>query len=213
MKNIIFSSLILSLVATAAMAQDPKPKSRNAPSQQTIDESTVQEPTNYYPNTSGTITMSGYTYKYRNYKAGKVEVTGMIELYNSDNSFLDVKWGYKDGTEATFEELMGQVLSSEYISDSSQTKAETLAMVKGCFSTYQKTLLRGKSMGITVRFDSSTGRIADVYFDFSRDDPFVNIPVETYRSVELALKQNLTVTMTAKGKRLMYKQTYWTQDF
>jgi hypothetical protein len=202
----------MSLITGVATSQDIKAKRQGAPSEQTIDEPTVQEPTNYYPNTSGTLTRSGYTYKYRNYKAGNVEVTGMIELYNAANPYLDVKWGYKDGTQMSFEKAMGKTNIPEF-TESSQTIAETLAMVKECFSTYQKTLLRGKSMGITVRFDSSIGTIADVYFDFFRDDTFVNIPVETYRSVELALKQNLTITVTDEGRRMSYILLYWNQEF
>jgi hypothetical protein len=212
MKKIIFSSLILSLIATAAIAQDPKPKSRNTPSQQTIDESTVQEPTNYYPNTSGTITMSGYTYKYRPLNLSGIELNDNIELYNAANTYLDVKWGYKDGTPMSAEKQLGKDNTPDFTTGS-QTIAETLAMVKGLFSTYQKTLLRGKSMIIRVRFNPSTGKIEDIYFSFFRDSPFVNIPIETYRSVELALKQNLTITVTDEGRRLNYISLFWSQKF
>jgi hypothetical protein len=167
--------------------------------------------TNYYPNTTGTITQSGYTYKYRNLKlAGGIVLSDHVELYNATNSFLDVEWVYKDGAPLP---LLPEDNTNTDFTDSSQSVRETIDMIKSCFSTYQKTLLRGKSMGITVRLDPSSGKIADVYFDFFRDSPFVNIPVETYRSVELALKQNLTITVTDEGRRLNYIELYWSQKF
>jgi hypothetical protein len=212
MKKIIFLSLAMILIASTSVAQDVKAKRQSDPIVPVIEEPTTQESTNYYPNTSGTITMSGYTYKYRNDRVGEVEVSSRIELYNVASSFLDVKWGYKDGASMSFEKQMGKDNTPDFTS-ASQTIAQTLEMVKGLFSTSEKNLLRGKSMLITVRFNSSTGTIADVYFDFFRDSPFVNISVETYRSVELALKQNLTIAVTDEGRRLNYISLFWSQKF
>jgi hypothetical protein len=213
MKKIIFSSLILSLVATAAIAQDPKPKSRNAPSQQTIDEPTEQQPTNYYPNTSGTLTRSGYTYDYRTYKLPSgLELSQDIELYNTNVKYLDVEWDRKEG-EMTYTEASGHEPWSYYISYRSQTLDQLRDIVAGCFTTYQKTLLRGNLMHVRALVDPDTGNVSDVYFIFDWNSPFVNIPVETYRSIELALKQKLTITATDAGRKFNYIDFMWRQDF
>lgn len=217
MKKLIFISIVLSLVAVATTSRastimPPPPGSGLRPINPPILESPEGE--NQYPSVSGNIVRSGYTYKYRNDIIGNVEAPSRVELYNASNKYVDVEWGYTDGTKATFEELMGQVPSSEYITDnSSQTIGQTLAMVDEQFTSQQKNTLRGKSMIVSIRFNPSTGRIVDVYFSFLRDSPFVNIPVETYRNIELALKQNFTVTMTAKGKRLRYMMLFWEQEF
>jgi hypothetical protein len=207
MKKTIFISIILSLCATAAMAQSAK---HTTPGPVIIDDPI---PTDYYPGTTGTITRSGYTYKYRNAKIENTEIPVMIELYNVANPYFDVKRGHKDGTPLTYEELMGEIPGSEYVSNSSQTIAQTLAMVNNCFTAQQKTMLKDKTMIIELRTDPSTGKVADVYFSFFRNYPFVNIPVETYRSIELALKQNFTVTVTARGRKMNYLQLVWEQEF
>ncbi len=86
-------------------------------------------------------------------------------------------------------------------------------MVNGLFTSQQKAQLRGKFVFIELKIDSSTGRIADVYFRIERNGPFANIPVETYRSIEQSLKQNLTFTVTAKGRKMNYLQLSWPQEF
>jgi len=171
---------------------------------------TVAAQTNYYPNTTGTITKSGYTYKYRNERFAHVEIPDGIELYNSTSTYLDVEWAYKDGTK--FAHLFGENRPDDF-SSSSITRAQTIALIDALFTSQQKTALRGKFMSITVRFNPSTGKIADVYFTFLRKDPFVNIPVEIYRNIELALKERLTIAPTTEGRRLNYIQMYWNQEF
>jgi hypothetical protein len=183
MKKIIIS-LILSLTAIVAMAQ-----------------------TNYYPNTTGTITKSGYTYKYRNFKmASGKELPDKLKLYNSDVRFLDKEIVYKDGT------LMPLRTPSPY-SGESMTKEQVETMIIGKFTFAQKATLGGKFLWIEGLVDTSTGRVVDVYFTFGRNTPFVNIPVETYRSIELAIKQQFTVTVSAEGLRRNYIHFSWSPDF
>jgi hypothetical protein len=168
--------------------------------------------TNYYPNTTGTITKSGYTYKYGHDQIVGNPMPDRIRLYNAANPFLNTEWGNKDGSPLTFAEAMGYDTKKAF-STSSQTIAETLAMVDNLFTTQQKATLSGKSMFVSLRIDSSTGKVGDVYFSFFRDGPFTKIPVETYRSIELALKQNLSVTLTPDGRKLTYIQLFWSQKF
>jgi hypothetical protein len=215
MKKIIYITIILSLLATTAMAQDKS--SANALTPPETTPITGPGGANYYPETSGTITKSGYTYKYRNPKYTGIEYTGIelsssVELYNATNSFLDVEWAYKDGSPLPGEKILGKVKTHDFTA-ASQTIGQTWAMVDGVFTTSQKNMLAGKSMIISVRFNPATGTISDVYFEFFRNDPFVSIPVETYRSVELALKQNLTITVTDDGRKLNYIQLFWEQEF
>jgi hypothetical protein len=189
MKRIIIS-IVLSLIAIVVMAQ-----------------------TNYYPNITGTITKSGYSYKYRNFKlASGKEQPNILFLYNSSVLFLDKPVANKDGTPLTErEELRG----SPYplFSGQSMTDEQVDAMIMGKFSSAQKATLTGKSFIVDAMIDTSTGKVSDVYFIFFRNYPFVNIPVETYRSIELALKEKFTVTVTAEGRRKNYIRFHWSPDF
>jgi len=168
--------------------------------------------TNYYPNPPGTITRDGYTYKYR-LKRGWMEIitptSGFIELYNADNSYHGVKLEYRDGRELTFEMSLG----IKDIEDRNLTRQQTQEMVNNLFSSQQRSMLKGYSMNIHLRINPDTGKILDVYFALLRADPFVYIPVETFRNIELALKRNLTFTVTEKGRELNFVGSSWTQIF
>lgn len=169
--------------------------------------------TNQYPGATGTISKSGYAYKYRNAPGFDGPGTSvLLELYNSASTYLDVEWAYADGTGVPMAKLLGEDSTPDF-SSVSQTFNQTFAMVNGCFTSQQKSLLNGKRMIINVRFNPATGRVADVSFTFFRDEPFANIPVETYRSIELALKEELTITATAEGRRLNYIEFVWEQEF
>lgn len=189
MKTTIIS-IIVSLVATVAVAQ-----------------------TNQYPNASGTITKSGYTYKYRYPKyAGGKDFTSRILLYNSLVSYLDVEYGNRDGTPLTErEELRGS--PTPLYSSQNMTIDDLKAMVYGKFTFQQRATLRGKTIIVELRMDTSTGKVGDVYFNFSRNYPFMNIPVDTYRTVELTLKQNFAITVTAEGRKKNYIRLSWRQEF
>ena len=174
---------------------------------------TVEAQTNYYPNTTGTISKSGYSYKYRNAPGfDGPETSVLLELYNAASAYINVEWAYKDGTRMSLAKALGDDPTPDF-SNTSQTIVQTRATVSGCFSSQQKNTLRGKKMVVTVRFNPAAGRIADVYFTFFRGEPFANIPVETYRNIELALKEKLTITATAEGRRLNYIEFVWDQEF
>ncbi len=174
---------------------------------------TVAAQTNQYPNTTGTITKSGYTYKYRNPRLSGIELPVGVEIYNAANTYLDVRWGHKDGSALTEGESLGYYQDSYYYSYSSKTHDQLRALVNGCFTSQQKGTLRNSKMLVQARLDPMTGTVKDVYFGFRRDYPLVNIPVETFRSIELALKQQLTITATAEGRKFNYMEISWEQEF
>lgn len=191
MKKLIIS-FILSIMAVVAMAQ-----------------------TNYYPNASGVISKSGYTYKYRNGIIADVEAPSTIDLYNASTAYLDMKWQHKDGTPLTAREAQGAERDPYYFSYSSMNYDQLRSLVAGYFTSQQKATLgaKGNSMIITARINPDTGKVADVYFFWSRNELFMNIPVETFRSIELAIKQRLTITSTAAGRRFNYCEFIWEQKF
>jgi len=174
---------------------------------------TVAAQTNQYPNTSGTITLPGYTYVYSSDEDPETGyVSAFVDLRNASASYYNVEYGNKDGSPLTRMELAVGSRAPLY-SSQSMTDEELLAMVHGVFSSQQRTTLKGHSIIIGLRIDSSTGKVADVYFHFFRNKPAANIPVETYRAIELAIKQKFTVTLTAEGRKKNYLQLSWIQEF
>ncbi len=175
---------------------------------------TVAAQTNQYPGSTGTIVKSGYTYKYRNPRISGIEVPVGVELYNAAcTTYLDVKRAHKDGSKLSEGEALGYHKDSYYFSYSSKTYDQLRALVDGCFTSLQKNALKNSRMLVQARLDPMTGIVKDVYFGFRRDYPLVNIPVETFRSIELAIKQQLTITATAAGKKFIYLEFDWEQEF
>ncbi len=152
--------------------------------------------------------MSDYIYKYRNRGVN----SNRIELYNAVTSYFDTEWGHKDGTPLTPEEAAGLPFSY-YYSYRSHTTNELRAIVEACFTSEQKAAIKGNSLVIDAPVNPSTGKIEDVYFRFDKNSSFMNIPIETFRSIELTLKQKVTVKATSEGKKMNYFPFLWRQDF
>jgi hypothetical protein len=204
MKKLIFISIILSLAVTTTMAQETK--DANAPL--TIETTPVGEP-NFYPDDSGIFTRVGYTYKYRNDPETSWPI---VQLYNASTTYLDMEWGYKDGSKISLKKFMGEDKTPDY-SSRSLNALQRKSLVDEFFTTEQKAAFKQHILSIDVRFNPSTGRIADVYFSFNRNSPFASVPVDTYRSIELALKQYFTLTVTDAGRKLNFIPMHWGQFF
>jgi len=173
---------------------------------------TAAAQTNYYPKTEDTISKSGYAYGYRSEKTGGVVHKSRLEIFNMDNRYLDVEWRRKDGSKPSYED---QFATDEFphSSTSTMTGDQFSSLINNCLSAQQKALLKGSFIDVICRVDTSTGKVADVYFSFFRLQPARYIPVETYRSIELAIKQKLSFTMTAEGQRMNYMEILWKQMF
>ncbi|MDR2890954.1 MAG: DUF5043 domain-containing protein [Alistipes sp.] len=171
---------------------------------------TASAQTNHYPNISGTVVKSEYTYKYRNFLLAN-NVLGDIELYNSSNIHTDVEWGHEDGTPLTYDEAIVGHREPYYASYQSHNTRELQRLVESTFTNSQRKSLDGEMIFVGARVDPPTGKIVDVYFIFPRHSPFVNISVDTYRSIELALKETFSLTSTAAGLRMNFFRLFWSQ--
>lgn len=160
--------------------------------------------TNYYPNSSGTIPMSGYTYKYDS----KYSET---RLYNIVNKFMDVDWAFIDGSEMNKDVYFGNIPTIDHKAGP-PTKLLAYSIVNNAFSANQKALIKGNKLLINLNIDPSTGYVIDVYFSFLEDSPYRNIPIEVYRTIEVALKEKMRFTMTEIGKKLNYGIHSWEQE-
>ena len=132
---------------------------------------------------------------------------GVIELYNSDSRFVGEEMTYDGSTKIPEGTMLYTSLSV--------TNDEMMALVADQFSDEQKSMLAKHKLIIELRVDPQTGRVADVIFSFFNASviPFTRIPVDVYRRVELALKENMIFTPTAESRRMNYFSFVWPQQF
>lgn len=158
--------------------------------------------TDYYPNTLGTINKGEYTYKY-------TLDNGRISLFNVNNKYIDCKWGFKDGSKMTEEVYFGRTPT---IVKDNWTKPLAYSIVNNAFLDDQKAIIKGNKLFIHMNIDPRTGNVADVYFSFLDNSPYRNIPIEVYRTIEVALQEKMRFTMTEIGKKLNYGIHSWEQE-
>ena len=60
--------------------------------------------------------------------------------------------------------------------------------------------------------NTSTGKVDEVFFRFMYNDPFITVPVSTFRKLELELKEKIWFTITPAGKKLKFIQRGWMQE-
>ena len=156
---------------------------------------------NYYPGESGVVKGDGYVYEYEPF------LGGVIELYKSDSRFVGEEMTYDGSTKIPEGTMLYTSLSV--------TNDEMMALVADQFSDEQKSILAKNKLLIKLRVDPQTGRVADVIFSFANVSivPFTRIPVDVYRRVELALKENMIFTPTAESRRMNYFSFVWPQQF
>lgn len=156
---------------------------------------------NYYPGESGVVEGDGFVYRYE-------KVTpSLVGLYNSDSRFVGEEMTYDGSTKIPEGMLLYTSLSV--------TNDEMMALVADQFTVEQKNILAGWKLIIKLRIDPKTGRVADVIFTYANISrcPFTRIPIDVYRRVELALKENMIFTPTAESRRMNYFSFVWPQQF
>lgn len=153
--------------------------------------------TNYYTVTQ-VFQGNGYSYQCENYG-------GLIELYNSTNQFRDVT-----------QTLNGALFDPDIFYDQNVTysweaqRQQAQALAAGIFTSAEINLLKSDPRILTIRLyiDPQTGKIQDIEFKFSNRFNYAKIPVERYRAIELALKNNLTFQIATAEKQLNYCFTW-----
>lgn len=155
---------------------------------------------NYYPGSSGSVNAGGFTYFYR------TTLGGNIQLYNSINRFTDVEWNAPQVNE-NLSLGIGRIIELD-----TWSRPNAYAIVNNAFSPAQKALVQGdRRLWTNLRIDPASGRIVDVFFEFYRTSPFVNIPPEVYASIENGLKRRLWYNITPDAKKFNYVIRNWDQ--
>jgi hypothetical protein len=156
----------------------------------------------YYYNTTQTIQGNGYSYR--------CESDGsLVKLYNSDGpNLFYAERTLKNGTPIAIDYFYQDTFGSDWMAGIRE--AQDLA--HGIFTTAElnsfKTPTRQR-LQIVMIINPDTGNVWEVIFDFSTRSNYANIPIEKYREIELAIKNNVTFQISSAGQALNYCITFF----
>ena len=169
---------------------------------------------NYY-NETKTFVEDGYAYQ--------CDLEGiMVTLYNKDykDVYTKQKWVSSGGEFELNEDIFGRIPDPEGIFliseiplqvERKKTDIREQDIVNNLFTEQEKQRVKGYSLGVVLHINPNTGKIDGVIFNFPHKQPFATIPISTYRKIELKLKETMTYTPTAYGKRQNYIFQGWVQ--
>ncbi len=155
--------------------------------------------TNYYTEKK-TFNMDGYTYISDIVNAGK--------LYNARNKLTYQQPRYKD---------TGEIFDSEnsrfkitYNSNRDKAKSLCDSIIRAEFSAadMERISKNNYKIFVTLYINSETGVVDEVSFSFYENSPYAYIPVSTYRRIELAIKENVRLSL-ANDYNILTFIYYW----
>ncbi len=157
----------------------------------------VAAQTRYY-NESKTFKEDGYTYR-----CDVIEQIGWVKLYNVDNKWVNTPVMKKGSNEQVSRESSPLWLTEEAgVNALSAVLVPCRKAAMDILDIY-KDRLRTNNLYIRMYINPDTGKIGEVYFEFSNLSGYGTLPVSVYRQIEMGLigKQ---FTPTAFGKTLNY---------
>lgn len=157
---------------------------------------------NYYPSTK-TFYEDGYVYQC------DLDESGMLTLYNKDNRFTYARYANRDGTRVSDDVLLGRV---QLIEDDNWTRRKCGEIANNVFSSSERVNVANGEYFVRLIVNTFTGKVDEVFFRFMYNDPFVTVPVSTFRKLELELKEKIWFTITPAGKKLKFIQRGWMQE-
>lgn len=161
----------------------------------------IMAQTNYYTSTK-TFNESGYVYQC------DVSASKLVTLYNKSN-----RWTYeKQIYTSTGKPFAMPDSCIDLTEDETWTRSKRYSIVQNAFTAAEKQRVKGSELIITMIINSNTGKVDEVYFEFTNFDPYATIPVSVFRKIEMELKKNIWFTPTIEGRKLNYILRWWNQD-
>ena len=164
-------------------------------------------------NETKTFVEDGYTYQCDVEKPGV-----MVYLYNKD--YKDVYTKQETVIQNAYEDSIlalpdpeGRFLLTDVPMqvEWKESAINERELIRSLFSEEEKLRLKGDGLGVILHINPNTGKIDGVIFNFLTTHAYATIPVSTYRKIELKLKETMTYTPTAYGKRQNYIFQGWVQ--
>ena len=159
----------------------------------------------YYYQTTKTFNESGYAYQCVVSAGGT-----LTTLYNKSNQYIGRNQTYKDGT--PLGENYYNNSKIHLLEDDTWTKPQCNSIVNNAFSAAEKQRIKGQKITICMYIDPTTGKVAEVDFNFNAKKGFGTIPMTVYRKIETDLKSQIWFTPTVEGKKLNYIMRYWNHE-
>lgn len=157
----------------------------------------------YYYNTTKTFYENGYTYQC------DVPESKMVTLYNNTNKLTYTDVAYKASGQVYFPQSIND---PEIYEEGTWVESKYTSIVNNAFTATEKQRLKGHKLGITMYISSDTGKVIEVRFRFTTNNPFATIPVSVYWNIETQLKKDIWFTSTAEGKKLNHMICNWRQE-
>ncbi len=124
----------------------------------------------------------------------------IVNLYNLTNPFIEVGQLMKDGTD--FDDSIDSFGNDWQagINEAQQLALQTFTAAElESFRSPAK-----QRFQISLFVNPATERVDEVGFYFDEEHNYAHIPMDRYRQIELAIKQNVTFQISDYGKRLNY---------
>ncbi|MFV0538510.1 MAG: DUF5043 domain-containing protein [Dysgonomonas sp.] len=157
----------------------------------------------YYYNNTKTFNENGYTYQ-----CDVENGSGYVTLYNKSNQLTYVNMVNKTSGKYYFP------LEDEpdtYIEES-WVRPRRNSIINNAFTAIQKQWLKGYKLSTTLYISPATGKIVEICFNFTTNNPFATIPVSVYRNIEVQLKDQIWFTPTAEAAKYNYLFCHWRQE-
>lgn len=149
-----------------------------------------------------TIQGDGYTYIKET-----IDATLKVKLYNQENEYVNVPLVYKEtGKRPPYD------LREKRVEDDNWSSLRAELIVNQSFTTEQMQIIKDHKLGVGIYVDTTTGKVVGVEFRFLKISPFADIPISTFREIELKMKREIYFTLTEAGKKLNYVYLGWIQD-
>lgn len=132
---------------------------------------------------------------------------GLMTLYNSEKVYVDIPLVYKStGERPPFD------LREKRVEDEAWSFDRTMSIINNAFTLDQKLSVSDRLLGISIYINSTTGRITDVEFTFTKRGPFARIPLSVFREIEVKLKEEIYFTLTEAGRNVNYVFFGWNHE-
>ncbi|MFV0538511.1 MAG: DUF5043 domain-containing protein [Dysgonomonas sp.] len=158
----------------------------------------------YYYNNTKTFNENGYTYQC-DVNTGSKEVI----LYNKSNQLTYVNMVNKTTGEAYFIPTPDGPYT---FTEESWVDPKYTSIINNAFTAAEKQRLKGYKLSTTLRISPATGKVMEVKFTFTSNDPYATIPVSVYRNIEVQLKDQIWFTPTAEASKYNYLHYHWMQE-
>ncbi|MFV0538512.1 MAG: DUF5043 domain-containing protein [Dysgonomonas sp.] len=157
----------------------------------------------YYYNNTKTFNENGYIYQ-----CDVIPSSMYVTLYNKSNQLTYVNMVNKTTGKYYFP------LEDEpdtYIEES-WVRPRRNSIINNAFTATQKQRLKGYKLTTTLYISPATGKIMEICFNLTTNDPFATISVSVYRNIEVQLKDQIWFTPTAEAAKYNYLFCSWTQE-